>query len=107
MEACPLSPKEAQSPLKLLVHHGLLVSRLSGEGMRNDVIWVLAVRSLTTHRSEPAILKICCTFQSPGGLKQSFFNFIFLFIRDREREREAETQAEGEAGSMQGARRGT
>ena len=28
-------------------------------------------------------------------------------MRDTEREREAETQAEGEAGSMQGARRGT
>ena len=30
---------------------------------------------------------------------------FYLFIRDRERE--AETQAEGEAGSMQGAQRGT
>ena len=28
-------------------------------------------------------------------------------MRDRERETETETQAEGEAGSMQGARRGT
>ena len=43
-------------------------------------------------------------------------DFIHLFMRDthrerergeREREREAETQAEGEAGSMQGAQRGT
>ena len=47
----------------------------------------------------------------------SFFPFPFLFIHEThththththtEREREAETQAEGEAGSMQGARRGT
>ena len=38
-----------------------------------------------------------------------FKDFIYLFMRDREREREREagTQAEGEAGSMQGARRGT
>ena len=40
-----------------------------------------------------------------------FLDFIYLFMRDREiereREREAETQAEGEAGSLQGARRGT
>ena len=36
-----------------------------------------------------------------------FKDFIYLFMREREREREAETQAEGEAGSMQGARRGT
>ena len=37
--------------------------------------------------------------------KQTLFlnkDFIYLFMR----EREAETQAEGEAGSMQGARRG-
>ena len=36
-------------------------------------------------------------------------DFIYLFMREREteREREAETQAEGEAGSMQGAQRGT
>ena len=39
--------------------------------------------------------------------------FIYLFMRhthtqrDRERERERQTQAEGEAGSMQGAQRGT
>ena len=32
-------------------------------------------------------------------------DFIYLFMT--EREKEAETQAEGEAGSMQGARRGT
>lgn len=43
--AWPPSPKEAQSPLKLLVHNGLLVSRLSGEGMGNDVIWGLMMRS--------------------------------------------------------------
>ena len=36
----------------------------------------------------------------------SFFkDFIYLFMRDTHRE--AETQAEGEAGSMQGAQRGT
>ena len=35
-----------------------------------------------------------------------FFFLKTLFMRD-EREREAEMQAEGEAGSMQGARRGT
>ena len=34
-----------------------------------------------------------------------FKGFIYLFMRDRERG--AETQAEGEAGSLQGARRGT
>ena len=34
-------------------------------------------------------------------------DFIYLFMRDAGREREAETQAGGEAGSMQGARRGT
>ena len=45
---------------------------------------------------------------SRGQLLMFFFNdFIYLFLRDREREREAETQAEGEAGSMQGAWRGT
>ena len=33
-------------------------------------------------------------------------DFIYLFMRDTERKRD-ETQAEGEAGSMQGARRGT
>ena len=33
--------------------------------------------------------------------------FIYLLMRDTEREREAETQEEGEAGSMQGAQRGT
>ena len=32
-------------------------------------------------------------------------DFIYLFLRDRERE--AEPQTEGEAGSLQGARRGT
>ena len=42
----------------------------------------------------------------------SFLNRFYLFMRDthereREREREAETEVEGEAGSMQGARRGT
>ena len=43
----------------------------------------------------------------------SFFLRFYLFIherhthRERERETETETQAEGEAGSMQGARRGT
>ena len=40
-----------------------------------------------------------------------FKDFIYLFLRHThthtEREREAETQAEGEAGSMQGAQRGT
>ena len=36
-----------------------------------------------------------------------FKRFIYLFMIDIEREREAETQEEGEAGSMQGARRGT
>ena len=38
-----------------------------------------------------------------------FLKNIYLFMRDThtERERRAETQAEGEAGSMQGARRGT
>ena len=34
-----------------------------------------------------------------------FKDFIYLFMRDTERE--GKTQAEGEAGSMQGARRGT
>ena len=33
--------------------------------------------------------------------------YIIYLFREREREREAETQAEGEAGSLQGARRGT
>ena len=38
--------------------------------------------------------------------KVSFFkDFIYLFMRDTQKE--AETQAEGEAGSLQGARRGT
>ena len=44
------------------------------------------------------------------SLSLSFFfkDFIYLFMRDREREgRQAETQEEGEAGSMQGDRRGT
>ena len=45
------------------------------------------------------------------GLEFIFFkDFNYLFMRNterREREREAETQAEGEAGSMQGAPRGT
>ena len=36
-----------------------------------------------------------------------FFKRFYLFIHERERAREAETQAEGEAGSMQGALRGT
>ena len=36
------------------------------------------------------------------GLIIIFKDFIYLFTRDRV----AETQAEGEAGSMQGARRG-
>ena len=38
-----------------------------------------------------------------------FLKILFLFIheRNRETEREAETQAEGDAGSPQGARRGT
>ena len=44
--------------------------------------------------------------------KKNFFkDFIYLFMRDRETHTQrgwgAETQAEGEAGSMQGARRGT
>ena len=49
----------------------------------------------------------------PNGCKMVPFGFVFffffldLFIHERQREREAETQAEGEAGSMQGARRGT
>ena len=44
-------------------------------------------------------------------LRVFFKDFVYLFMRHThthtEREREAETQAEGEAGSMQGARRGT
>ena len=34
-------------------------------------------------------------------------DFIYLFMRERHTHTEAETQTEGEAGSMQGARRGT
>ena len=34
------------------------------------------------------------------------FIYLFMIVTQRERDREAETQAEGEAGSMQGARRG-
>ena len=37
----------------------------------------------------------------------SFFLRFYLFIHEREKDRKAETQAEGEAGSTQGARRGT
>ena len=38
----------------------------------------------------------------------SKFIILYLFIHERHRDkREAETQAEGEAGSMQGAGRGT
>ena len=36
-----------------------------------------------------------------------FFKILFIHESHREREREAKTQAEGEAGSLQGARRGT
>ena len=36
-----------------------------------------------------------------------FFLKIYLFMVDTERERDTHTQAEGEAGSMQGAQRGT
>ena len=36
-----------------------------------------------------------------------FLKRFYLFIHERHKEREADTQAEGEAGSMQGARRGT
>ena len=36
-----------------------------------------------------------------------FFFKDFIFIYPRDTQREAETQAEGEAGSLQGARRGT
>ena len=38
---------------------------------------------------------------------KGYLFIYYLFMRDRGREREAETQAEGEAGSMQGAQRGT
>ena len=41
------------------------------------------------------------------GTSYFFFSRFYLFIHERQREREAETQAEGEAGSMQGAWRGT
>ena len=41
-------------------------------------------------------------------ISQNFLFFkIFIYSRERERERGAEIQAEGEAGSMQGAQRGT
>ena len=43
---------------------------------------------------------------SHPGIPLYIFKKI-LFIYSRERKREAETQAEGEAGPMQGARRGT
>ena len=36
-----------------------------------------------------------------------FFFFKILFIHERHTQKKAETQAEGDAGSMQGARRGT
>ena len=44
-------------------------------------------------------------FYCSNILKNFFFLRFYLFMRDRERE--AETQADGEAGSMQGAQRGT
>ena len=56
-------------------------------------------------RSRPglqAALNRCAT----GAALLCILNFFFFLIH-RDREREAETQAEGEAGSMQGARRGT
>ena len=43
--------------------------------------------------------------EATGFLILLFKDFIYLFMKDTERE--AETQAEGEAGSMQGAGRGT
>ena len=46
-----------------------------------------------------------------SGENHSYFFFLlkilFIHERHRDRDRQAETQAEGEAGSMQGARRGT
>ena len=44
----------------------------------------------------------CIAWYHPG--KDFFKDYIYLFMRDTERE--AETQAVGEAGSLQGARRG-
>ena len=49
-------------------------------------------------------------FQSPlgeGEQRENLFLRFYLIIHERHREREAETKAEGEAGSMQGAQRGT
>ena len=44
-----------------------------------------------------------CLFMSPAHFFKKKKDFIYLFMRDTERDREAE----GEAGSMQGAGRGT
>ena len=46
---------------------------------------------------------------SPGAVLRHAFHYIFFFLRFYlfVRDREAQTQAEGEAGSMQGACRGT
>ena len=70
-----------------------------------------------------ACTRACSLSQTKIFLKSGFFSIQFFFLRfylliheihththterEREREREGETQAEGEAGSMQGAQRGT
>ena len=75
---------------------------------------------MASHLHIPRKVELQCSFSKPVNFTvfiQVFFrcnyfilfyfilfkDFIYLFMRDRE----AETQAEGEAGSMQGARRGT
>ena len=57
-------------------------------------------------------LSHCRTLTSELGQRKNFILFIFLkilfiYLLMRDTETGAETQAEGEAGSMQGARRGT
>ena len=57
---------------------------------------------LYTTSEQPPRAQLLWLPEDPG-----FFFFLRFYLFIHERQREAETQAEGEAGSMQGAQRGT
>ena len=81
--------------------------------------WIISLRRQLALACTQSFLSLWAMIPDVGpGLPRTsptnvsfFFFFKILFIyswkTQREKEREAETQAEGEAGSMQGAQRGT
>ena len=70
--------------------------------------------TLKAHAGTHTHTRMCVGTHAPKGPLSlnsfsfflSFFKILFIFFM-RDTEKEAETKAEGEAGSLQGARRGT